>query len=73
MLIGLRRRTKFRCTNKIDNFKALRKRKHFHVYFLLQAFEAQFTHGGLTVNEEDGSVQVSVRLNGQHERAVTIR
>ncbi|CAB3981091.1 tandem-95 repeat, partial [Paramuricea clavata] len=37
------------------------------------AFEAQFTHGDLTVNEEAGSVQISVRLNGQHEREVTIR
>ncbi|XP_028399458.1 uncharacterized protein LOC114522881 [Dendronephthya gigantea] len=37
------------------------------------AFEAQFTHGDLSVNEEDGNVRVSVRLNGQHEREVTIR
>jgi hypothetical protein len=41
--------------------------------FFLQAFKAQFTHGNLQVDEEDGTVRTSVRLNGQHERDVTIR
>ena len=44
-----------------------------YLNFFLQAFEAQFTHGNLQVDEEDGTVRTSVRLNGQHERDVTIR
>ena len=42
---------------------------------LVKAIEAEFTHGKLTVNEEDGSVhvQIPIRLIGQHEREFTIR
>ena len=57
----------------IDTFEQLFTTIYLNISCLHQAFEAQFTHGDLTVDEEDGSVQTSVRLNGQHERDVTIR